>query len=327
MKQLVEELIMGKHLNEHEAYCLMMDMAREGVNQCQIASILTIYRMRLPEIEEILGFRSALLDMAHEIQLDADKTIDLCGTGGDGKDTFNISTLTSFIVAGAGYKVTKHGNYGVSSSCGSSDVLKALGYEFTNSESELNQQLDKANICFLHAPLFHPALKNIGPIRKQLGIKTLFNIMGPLINPSRPSHQISGTYSNEVARVYEHVLSENTQNFAVVHASDGYDELSLTSDAIVRCKKGTEIINASSFNSQSINQNEITGGLDIATSSKIFSNIIQGDGTEAQNKVVLANAALAIRTIDGGDLSTCYEKAQTSLESKAALKSLKAIVS
>lgn len=327
MKNLVEELIMGKLLNEHEAYCLMTDMAREGVNQCQIASILTIYRMRLPEIEEILGFRSALLDMAHDVQLDADVTIDLCGTGGDGKDTFNISTLTSFIVAGAGYKVTKHGNYGVSSSCGSSDVLKALGYKFTNSVSDLNNQLEKANICFLHAPLFHPALKNIGPIRKQLGIKTLFNIMGPLINPSRPSHQISGTYSNEVARVYEHVLSDNTKNFAVVHASDGYDELSLTSDAIVRCKTGTEIINASSFNTKSLSQLDIAGGVDIASSSEIFKNIIQGDGSDAQNKVVLANAALAIRTIEGVDLSTAFDIAKESLKSKAALNSLKTLLS
>ncbi len=326
MKNLVEELIMGKHLNEHEAYCLMTDMAREGVNQCQIASVLTIYRMRLPEIDEILGFRSALLDMAHEIKLDADLAIDLCGTGGDGKDTFNISTLTSFIVAGAGYKVTKHGNYGVSSSCGSSDVLNALGYKFTNSESELNQQLEKANICFLHAPLFHPALKNIGPIRKQLGIKTLFNIMGPLINPSRPSHQISGTYSNEVARVYEHVLSENTKNFAVIHASDGYDELSLTSDAIVRCKNGTEILNASHFNLQALKQADIKGGIDIASSSKIFTSILEGEGTTAQNNVVLANAALAIRTIEGGELSSAYQKAKESLESKSALKALKTVL-
>ena len=226
MKEILNQLINQQPLSKGQASDIMIRMANEEFSDVEIAAFLTTYLMRPISVEELAGFRDALLELAFKISLNVDQSIDLCGTGGDGKNTFNISTLSSFVVAGAGYKVVKHGNYGVSSVSGSSNVLEHLGYSFTNDENILNAQLDKTNICFLHAPLFHPAMKAVGPARRNLRVKTFFNLLGPLVNPASPSHQLVGVYDLHVSRLYQYFLQQLSRKYLIVHGLDGFDEVS-----------------------------------------------------------------------------------------------------
>ncbi|PCI35503.1 MAG: anthranilate phosphoribosyltransferase [Flavobacteriaceae bacterium] len=297
MKNILNKLFAHEHLNAEEAKDVLIRIAKNEFNTSQIASFLTVFLMRSLSVNELIGFRDALLELAIRIDFSDFNTIDLCGTGGDGKDTFNISTLTSFIVAGAGYKVAKHGNYGVSSTCGSSNMLEYLGYQFSNDEAVLKRQLDTANICFLHAPLFHPAMKTVGPIRRELGLKTFFNVLGPLVNPSQPKNQMVGVFNMEIARLYGYLMQQSSGNYKVVHSFDGYDEISLTSKFNIISNKGTQIFTPEEINFKRLAQSDIVGGDSVASSVKIFKDIIQGKGTEAQNNVVLANTAFAIQTI------------------------------
>lgn len=314
MKIILNKLFAHEHLNAAEAKDILIRIAKNEFNTSQIASFLTVFLMRSLSVNELMGFRDALMELAIKIDLSDFNTIDLCGTGGDGKDTFNISTLTSFIVAGAGYKVAKHGNYGVSSTCGSSNMLEYLGYEFTNDETVLKRQLDKSNICFLHAPLFHPAMKTVGPIRRELGLKTFFNVLGPLVNPSQPKNQMVGVFNMEIARLYGYLMQQSSQNYKVVHSFDGYDEISLTSKFNIISNKGTQIFTPEEINFKRLAQSDIVGGDSVASSAKIFKQIIQGKGTEAQNNVVLANTAFAIQTIDPAlNMEHAYIKAKDSL--------------
>jgi len=283
--------------------------------------------MRPISVNELAGFREALLDLALKIDLSEFNTIDLCGTGGDGKNTFNISTLTSFIVAGTGNKVAKHGNYGVSSVSGSSNMLEYLGYKFTNSESILKSQLENANICFLHAPLFHPAMKAVGPVRKELGLKTFFNMLGPLVNPSNPQNQLVGVFNLEVARVYNYLLQETTKNYGIIYSIDGYDEISLTSAFKLFTKENEQLITPENLGLKRIQQSEIFGGNSVAASAKIFTSILDGNGTEAQNNAVLANAAFALKTIDNSkSFETAFEEAKESLVSLKAKECLSKLI-
>ncbi len=314
MKVILNKLFAHEHLTAQEAKEILIRIAKNEFNSSQIASFLTVFLMRSLSVNELIGFRDALLELAIKIDLSDFNTIDLCGTGGDGKDTFNISTLTSFIVAGAGYKVAKHGNYGVSSTCGSSNMLEHLGYEFTNNETVLKRQLDKANICFLHAPLFHPAMKAVGPIRRELGLKTFFNVLGPLVNPSQPKNQMVGVFNMEIARLYGYLMQKSSRNYKVVHSFDGYDEISLTSKFTIISNQGTRIYTPEEIGFKRLDQEAIVGGASVAASAKIFKNIIEGNGTDAQNNVVLANTVFAIQTI----APTCsfeqaYEQAKDSL--------------
>ncbi|MBL4746942.1 MAG: anthranilate phosphoribosyltransferase [Flavobacteriaceae bacterium] len=314
MKIILNKLFAHEHLNAAEAKDILIRIAKNEFNTSQIASFLTVFLMRSLSVDELMGFRDALMELAIKIDLSDFNTIDLCGTGGDGKDTFNISTLTSFIVAGAGYKVAKHGNYGVSSTCGSSNMLEYLGYKFTNKESVLQHQLDNANICFLHAPLFHPAMKTVGPIRRELGLKTFFNVLGPLVNPSQPKNQMVGVFNMEIARLYGYLMQQSSQNYKIVHSFDGYDEISLTSKFSIISNKGTQLFTPEEINFKRLSQCDIVGGDSVASSAKIFKDIIRGNGTDAQNNVVLANTAFAIQTIDPVlDLEQAYEKAKDSL--------------
>jgi len=228
MKKTLNNLINHETLTKDEAKNILINIASGSYNESQITSFLTVFMMRNVTIQELDGFREALLELCLRIDLESYNPIDLCGTGGDGKDTFNISTLASFITAGAGVKVAKHGNYGVSSSCGSSNVLEFLGIKFTNKADKLEEAIDKAGICILHAPLFHPAMKNVAPIRKELGIKTFFNMLGPLVNPSFPNNQIVGVFSLELARIYSYLFQKTNKNYAILHDINGYDEISLT---------------------------------------------------------------------------------------------------
>jgi len=314
MKTILNKLFAHEHLNAEEAKDILIRIAKNEFNTSQIASFLTVFLMRSLSVNELMGFRDALMELAVKINFSDFNTIDLCGTGGDGKDTFNISTLTSFIVAGAGYKVAKHGNYGVSSTCGSSNMLEYLGYEFTNDETVLKRQLDTSNICFLHAPLFHPAMKTVGPIRRELGIKTFFNVLGPLVNPSQPKNQMVGVFNMEIARLYGYLMQQSSRNYKVVHSFDGYDEISLTSKFNIISNKGTQIFTPEEINCKRLAQSDIFGGDSVESSAKIFKDIIQGNGTEAQNSVVLANTTFAIQTIaPETSFEEAFEQAKDSL--------------
>ena len=227
MKEILNRLINQESISSDEAKAVLVNISKGMYNQSQIASFLTIYMMRSITIEELRGFRDALLELCIPVELDGIDTIDLCGTGGDGKDTFNISTLSSFITAGAGVKVTKHGNYGVSSTCGSSNVMENLGIKFTNDINFLRKSIDETNICVLHAPLFHPAMKNVAPIRRELGVKTFFNMLGPMVNPAFPKNQMVGVFNLELLRLYGYLYQETDKYYAIVHTLDGYDPLDI----------------------------------------------------------------------------------------------------
>ncbi len=327
MKAILNKLFEQQRLSKEEAKAILIEIASEKFNNSQIASFLTVFLMRPVTVDELSGFREALLELSVKTDLSDFNTIDLCGTGGDGKDTFNISTLTSFIVAGTGNKVAKHGNYSASSVSGSSNMLEFLGYKFTNDEDTLKGQIDKANICFLHAPLFHPAMKAVGPVRRELAMKTFFNMLGPLVNPSNPQNQMVGVFNLEVARVYNYLLQETTQNYGIVHSLDGYDEISLTSGFKLFTKNNEQIVTPESLGLRRLRQSEIFGGNSVKEAAKIFVSIIEGKGTEAQNNVVLANAAFALKILDDNkSFETAFEEAKDSLFGLKAKDSLSKLV-
>jgi len=326
MKQLLNRLINQESISSDEAKQVLVNISKGDYNQSQIASFLTVYMMRSITIEELQGFRDALLELCIPVDLEGANTIDLCGTGGDGKDTFNISTLASFVTAGAGVKVTKHGNYGVSSACGSSNVLEYSGVKFSNDLDFLKQCLDKAGICVLHAPLFHPAMKNVAPIRRELGVKTFFNMLGPMVNPAFPKNQMVGVFSLELLRMYSYLYQNTDKNYSIVHALDGYDEISLTSAAKIVNNQSEQVLNASDFGVSELMQRDIYGGDSVASSAEIFYKVLDGLGTEAQNNVVCANAALAISTVNNTSVIDSFQMAKESLISGKAKQSFKTLV-
>jgi anthranilate phosphoribosyltransferase len=298
MKQLLIKLIECQRLTFEESRSLMHGIAHNELNEAQIASILTAFIIRTISIEELRGFRQALIDLAIRVKLNDGYGIDLCGTGGDGKNTFNISTVSSFAVAAAGYPVIKHGNYGATSVSGSSNIVEHLGYRFSKEESKLQNELDQTGICFLHAPLFHPALKAVGPVRKQLGIKTFFNMLGPLVNPANPDYQVSGVYSSEAGRVYSYFLQAEKKKYTVLHSLDGYDEVSLTSPVKLFSDKGETLINFWEKGLKRVAPGDITGGNTIEEAARIFISVLENRASPEQHSVILANSALAISCID-----------------------------
>ena len=279
--------------------------------------------MRSITIEELEGFRDALLELCLAVDLSDYNPIDLCGTGGDGKDTFNISTLASFVTAGAGVHVTKHGNYGVSSKCGSSNVMEFLGIKFSNDPDFLKKSIEETGICVLHAPLFHPAMKNAAPIRRELAVKTFFNMLGPMVNPSFPKNQMVGVFNLELARMYGYLYQNTDKNFTVLHALDGYDEISLTGNTKTISNHTESMLKPEDFGVKTIKASEIVGGDSVEESAQIFLNVLQGKGTEAQNNVVCANAGIAIATVQDLNPKEGFEKAKESLLNGNALNALK----
>jgi anthranilate phosphoribosyltransferase len=322
MKTILNRLINQEKLSKEEAKNVLVNISNGSYNHSQIASFLTVYMMRSISIEELSGFREALLELCIRVDLSAYNTIDLCGTGGDGKDTFNISTLASFVTAGAGIKVAKHGNYGVSSISGSSNVMEKLGVKFSNDNDYLEKCIDQAGICILHAPLFHPAMKNVAPIRKELGVKTFFNMLGPMVNPSFPKNQMVGVFNLELARMYAYLYQNTDVNFTILHSLDGYDEISLTCPTKTISNTMEGMIVPENFGINLINQSEIEGGKTIDESAEMFVNILSGKGTIAQNNVVCANAAMAISTVTKCNLFEGFELAKESLLSGKGLEKL-----
>lgn len=323
MKKIIEKIIQRAHLEQSEAYECMLQIGNGEVTEAQTVAIMTGLQMRGLQLDELVGFRTALLELAHPVKLEVDECIDVCGTGGDGKNTFNISTTTAFVLASLGYKVVKHGNYGVSSLCGSSNVLESLGYVFTNENSTIQRELDENNICFLHAPLFHPALKQVAPIRKSLGITTFFNGMGPLVNPAHPTHQLTGTYSLELAKQYQHVLRKDRKDFVVLHGLDGFDELTFIGATRLLGQNRDELLTSNPANTR-ISLEELGGGNTAEEAAKILINILKGKGTLAQNTVIAGNVALALQAFHPEkEYTAAFEEAMEQVLSGKAIQHLK----
>ena len=326
MKAILNRLINHESISSEEAKEVLVNISKGAYNQSQIASFLTVYMMRNITLQELKGFREALLELCIPVDLSDYNTIDLCGTGGDGKDTFNISTLASFVTAGAGIHVAKHGNYGVSSACGSSNVMEYLGVKFSNQPDFLQSSIEKAGICILHAPLFHPAMKNVAPIRRELGVKTFFNMLGPMVNPAFPQNQMVGVFNLELLRLYAYLYQNTNTNYSIVHALDGYDEISLTGNTKIVTNREEQMLSPEDLGLETLEQNSIYGGNSIESAAKIFMDVISGLGTEAQNNVVCANAGLAIATVKGISHRDGFELAKESLQSGKAKKSLETLI-
>ena len=326
MKDILNRLINHETLKTEEAKQVIVNISNNMYNPSQITCFLSVYMMRSITIEELRGFRDALLELCVPINLSDYNAIDIVGTGGDGKNTFNISTLSAFITAGAGVHVSKHGNYGVSSTSGSSNVMESLGVKFSNDEGFLKKCLDQAGICILHAPLFHPAMKNVAPIRRELGVKTFFNMLGPLVNPSFPKNHVLGVFNLEVLRLYSFLHQNSGHNYNIVYALDGYDEISLTGKAKIVSNHSEKLFSPENLGLKTIKQEAIFGGDSVKDAANIFVDIIKGKGTDAQNNVVCANAGLAIATSNKLTHKEGFEIAKESLFSGKAKQSLDTLI-
>ncbi len=326
MKKILNYLFEYKTLPRQQAREVLVNMSNGLYNESEISAFITVYLMRSITIDELLGFKDALLELALPVNVKDHDVMDIVGTGGDGKNTFNISTLSCFIAAGTGNKVAKHGNYGASSISGSSNVMEQLGYRFKTDSSQLNKELESSNICFLHAPLFHPALKVVGAIRKNLGVRTFFNMLGPMVNPAFPAYQLVGVYNLEMARIYNYMLQQGNTSFTIIHSLDGYDEISLTGDTKIITNKGEQILSAETLGKRTVQASDIYGGNSPEEAAAIFLKILKGEGSWAQNAVVIANAAMALHgTGKYNSYETCYQLAVKSLESGAAYKCLQTL--
>lgn len=314
MREILSHLFEYKRLTLQEAEEILIEIAGGKHSDSEIAAFITVFNMRTISIDELAGFRNALLKTCIPIDLTNFNTIDLCGTGGDGKDTFNISTLSAFVVAGAGATVSKHGNYGASSGCGSSNVMEYLGYKFSSDHDQLRRELDTCGITFLHAPLFNPAMKNVAPVRKALRLKTFFNMLGPMVNPGRPKNQIVGVFNLELARMYNYLYQKSNVNYAIIHSLDGYDEISLTGDFKVLSNKSDRIYSPEQLGMNLVKPEELDGTGDVPGTAAIFTKVLEGKGTVPQNSAVIANSAMALATyFPDKSLEQCIEMATSSL--------------
>lgn len=326
MKAILNELIDHRSLTKETAKKVLVDLTSGKFNPSQTTAFMTVYMMRSITVDELQGFRDAMLELCLRVNFDQ-PVMDVCGTGGDGKNTFNLSTLSSFVVAAAGQPVAKHGNYGVSSPCGSSNVMEYFGYKFTNDLDQLKRSLDRANICFMHAPLFHPAMKNVAPIRKDLGVKTFFNMLGPMVNPAFPSRQLVGVFSLELARQYGYLYQNTTKAFVILHSIDGFDEVSLTGPLKVFDNGGEKLITPADMDLPVLKYDDIRGGTSIEESARIFMTVLEGAGTPAQTDAVIANAAMALYAADQkGGVKNAVIKAREALTSGKAFATFKKLM-
>ena len=318
MKEILHQLINQQPLNRHQARQVLTDLATGKYQPSQVSAFITVYLMRPISLDELQGFREAMLDLCRPVQVDR-PAIDVCGTGGDGKNTFNISTLSAFVVAAAGQAVAKHGNYGVSSVSGSSNVMEYLGFTFPTTADQLNRCLEETGILFMHAPLFHPAMKNVAPIRKELGVKTFFNMLGPMVNPASPSFQLTGVFNLELARLYGYLYQGLDKQFMILHDLNGYDEISLTGPVKVYTNTGEQLLDPEDFGLEQIGYDQIIGGVSVEASAKIFLDVLKGEGTAQQTDVVAANTSAALLTS-----GKCKDLVEGVMLAKDLLKSGKA---
>ena len=328
MKKILNYLFEHKTFTRNAAKDILISISKGMYNDSELAAFMTVFLMRSITVDELLGFRDALLELCIPVDLNGYEVLDIVGTGGDEKNTFNISTLSCFIVAGAGGKVAKHGNYGVSSISGASNLMESAGYKFKNDDAKLRTELEEAGVCFLHAPLFHPALKNVAGIRRQLGIRTFFNMLGPLVNPAFAQHQLIGVYSLELARVYNYLFQQTDKRYVIVHSLDGYDEISLTADTRVITNQGEKDWTPEQLGKRKVYTEDISGGNSVDAASKIFVKILKGEGTWAQNSVVMANAAMGLYCMEKyPTYADCFLAAVESLESGSAYNAFKKLIS
>lgn len=327
MKKILNQLFEHRALTRDQAREILLDLGRGAFNEHELSAFMTVFLMRTITLEELIGFREALLELAVPVDFEDRKVVDIVGTGGDGKNTFNISTLSCFIVAGAGQPVAKHGSYGASSISGASNLMDSIGYQFKNDQDKLRKELDETNMCFLHAPVFHPALKTVGPIRKNLRIRTFFNMLGPMVNPSQPAYQLVGVYNLEIARIYNYLLQSSGQQYAIVHALDGYDEIALTADVKVITAQGERVFTPEFLGGKTVMPHEIHGGDSVEDATKIFMEILNGKGSDSCNAVVMANAAMALLlTGKYTDYHAAFEAAKDSLLGGKSLRVLNKLI-
>ncbi len=327
MKEILNDLFEYRSLDKNQAKEILKKLTQGEYNNSQVASFLTVFLMRSITVDELEGFREAMLELCVPAEIGEFDPIDLCGTGGDGKDTFNISTLAAFLVAGAGVNVAKHGNNSVSSVCGSSNVLAYYGCKFSNDSSLLKKSIEQTGLAYLHAPLFHPAMKNVGPIRKELGVKTFFNMLGPMVNPAFVKKQLVGVFSLDLARLYGYLYQRLGNDFIILHSLDGYDEISLTSAAKVISNDGEMILTPAALGFEKLDKESLRGGTNVEESSKLFIDILEGKGTKAQSDVAIANAGMAIHCADKKkSINDAMEAARESLESGKALTVFKKFI-
>ena len=324
MKQYLNQLIEGETLTREQTHDILLGITRQQYNDSQIAALLMALQTRGVTVDELLGFRDGLLATGRRIDLDGYNTLDIVGTGGDGKNTFNISTCSAFVIAGAGYKVTKHGNGASTSVSGASTVLEAHGVKFSADPDVLRRSLDEAGICYLHAPLFAYGMKFVGPVRRALGVPTCFNLLGPLVNPCRPKNSLHGTATQAQQRLYVRAHQKIGDNFGVLTSYDGYDEISLTSGFKLVTPHFEKVFTPKDLGLNYVEPKDIYGGQTAQEAKKIFDSVLEGTATEAQTSVILANAACGISIIDRNlsveeSIALCRE----SLQSGRALAAFK----
>lgn len=327
MKQILYKLFEHQYLGRSEARDILQNIAQGKYSDAQIASLITVFLMRNISVEELCGFRDALLDMRIPVDLNEFSPIDIVGTGGDGKNTFNISTASCFVLAGAGYPVVKHGNYGATSVSGASNVMEQHGVKFTNDNDKLRRSMEQCNMAYLHAPLFNSAMKAVAPVRKALGVRTFFNMLGPLVNPVFPKYQLLGVYNLPLLRLYSYTYQQSDTQFAVVHSLDGYDEISLTTEFKVATSGNEKIYTPESLGFSRYQEADLYGGNTPEEAAKIFNNVLKNKATSAQRDVVIANSAFAIQVIESQkSIFECIDMAKESLESGKALQVLNKFV-
>lgn len=327
MKELLKRLFNHEELSREEACQLLQDITADRYNEIQIASLLTVFQMRGIKVEELIGFRNALLSTRIPVDLSAYRPIDIVGTGGDGKNSFNISTCACFIVAGAGYPVAKHGNYGATSISGASNVMECYGIRFTNEQDKLLRSMEKCGMVYMHAPLFNPAMKTVAPVRKAMEVRTLFNLLGPLVNPCLPAYQLLGVADLTQMRLYTNTLQRLGVGFAVVNNLDGYDEISLTDEFKVMTNRYETIYKPSELGFDIVRQEELFGGNTPQEAARIFDNVLHNCATKAQTECVLINASFAIQAMESlKPIEECVAIARESLQSGKALHTLKKFI-
>ena len=319
MKDILYRLFEHQYLGRDEAHRILHNIATGCYDDAQIASLITVFLMRNISVDELMGFREALLDMRVPVDLAEYKPIDIVGTGGDGKNTFNISTAACFVVAGAGYKVVKHGNYGATSVSGASNVMQQHGVKFTTDVGQLRRSIEDCNLAYLHAPLFNPALKAVANVRKHLGVRSFFNMLGPLVNPVMPTYQLLGVYNLPLLRLYNYTYQESGTRFAVVHSLDGYDEISLTGEFKVATADKEKLYTPEMLGLQRIAEADLDGGETPEAAARIFDAVLDGTATRAQRDCVIANAGFAIHVIRPElPVADCIAEARESLEAGKA---------
>lgn len=321
MKQILYRLFEHQYLGREEARKILGEIAAGKYPDTQVAALITVFLMRSISVEELSGFRDALMEMRLDIDLSEYSPVDIVGTGGDGKNTFNISTAACFVVAGAGYPVVKHGNYGATSISGASNVMEMHGVKFSSDRERLARSIEECGIAYLHAPLFNPALKSVAPVRKSLAVRSFFNLLGPLVNPARPAYQLLGVYNLPLLRLYSYTYQQSGIRFGVVHSMDGYDEISLTSEFKVTTADSEKVYSPEMLGLERCREEELYGGDSVEEASRIFDDVLNAEASRAKMNCVVTNAAFAIRVINPQkSIGECLDEARRSLYGKKALE-------